>query len=415
MSTSGDLSPHAPSPNTPKKLISLIGPAFVAAVAFVDPGNVAANISAGAQYGYLLVWVLVLANVMAVLVQYQSAKLGIVTGASLPQLLGARLPRVPRLLYWAQAEIVAAATDLAEVVGGAIALNLLFDLPLIWGGIVIGLVSLLLLALQNEGKQRLFEILVIGLLLIITFGFISGLFIDPPHAGALVNGLVPKFADAQSVLLATSMLGATVMPHAIYLHSSLVNDRFSGKNVPLKRLLRASKIDVTWALLLAGAVNVCLLLVAATSLAGVPGTDTIDGAYHAIRGALGPVVATFFAVGLLASGLASTSVGAYAGSEIMKGLLHREYSLVTRRAITLAPALIVLALGVEPSWALVISQVVLSLGIPFALIPLMLCTRSRAIMGDFADSFGIQVLFSIVAALVIALNVALLIISGLGM
>ncbi|MDD7465998.1 MAG: Nramp family divalent metal transporter [Actinomycetaceae bacterium] len=409
MSTSDHLSPR-----TPHKLMSLIGPAFVAAVAFVDPGNVAANISAGAQYDYLLVWVLVLANLMAVIVQYQSAKFGIVTGTSLPQFLGGRLERTPRLLYWAQAEIVAAATDLAEVVGGAIALNLLFDLPLIWGGIVVGLVSLLLLALQSDGKQRLFETLVIGLLLIITCGFIAGLFINPPDTTEVAKGLIPHFTDAQSVLLASSMLGATVMPHAIYLHSSLVNDRFSPGKVSIRRLLHASKIDVIWALFLAGAVNVCLLLVAATSLAGVPGTDTIDGAYHAIRDALGPVIATLFAIGLLASGLASTSVGAYAGSEIMKGLLHREYSLVTRRAITLAPALVVLALGVEPSWALVISQVVLSLGIPFALIPLMLCTRNKKIMGEFADGVGIQLIFATVALLVIALNVALLVVSALG-
>ncbi|MCI5826058.1 MAG: Nramp family divalent metal transporter [Arcanobacterium sp.] len=402
-----------PSP-APKKLISLIGPAFVAAVAFVDPGNVAANISAGSRYGYLLVWVLVLANLMAVLVQYQSAKLGIVARVSLPQLLGSRLSRLPRILYWAQAEIVAAATDLAEVVGGAIALNLLFDLPLIWGGIVIGLVSLLLLALQSDGKQRLFEATVIGLLLVITCGFLAGLFVDPPQASGVLGGLVPRFADSDSVLLATSMLGATVMPHAIYLHSSLVNDRFAGGSEPTRKLLRASKIDVTWALLIAGAVNVCLLLVAATSLAGVPGTDTIAGAYHAIHHALGPVVATFFAIGLLAAGLASTSVGAYAGSEIMKGLLHREYSLVTRRAITLVPALVVLALGIEPSWALVISQVVLSLGIPLALIPLMRCTRDRTIMGEFADSLAVHILFGVVTALIILLNVALIVVGIFG-
>lgn len=403
-------------PETPPqhRLIALIGPAFVAAVAYVDPGNVAANISAGARYGYLLVWVLVLANLMSVLVQYQSAKLGIVTGQSLPQLLGKRLKKTPRLLFWAQAEIVAAATDLAEIIGGAIALYLLFDLPLIWGGIVVGLVSLLLLALQNDGKQRIFESVVIGLLLIITIGFLAGLFIDPPSGPDLLGGLVPRFTDTGSVLIAASMLGATVMPHAIYLHSSLVNDAHGDKGIPTEQLLRASRVDVSWALLLAGAVNICLLLLAATALPGVPGTETIAGAHHAIASALGPVVATLFAVGLLASGLASTSVGAYAGSEIMKGLLHRQYPLVVRRAITLVPAFVVLAIGVEPTWALVISQVVLSLGIPFAIIPLMLTTRNRELMGTYADPIPMQVLSFLVAGLIIALNLALLILTFTG-
>ncbi|MCI7550870.1 MAG: Nramp family divalent metal transporter [Arcanobacterium sp.] len=392
----------------------MIGPAFVAAVAYVDPGNVAANISAGARYGYLLVWVLVLANAMSVVVQYQSAKLGLVTGKSLPQVLGQRLSRTPRLLYWIQAELVAAATDLAEIVGGAIALNLLFDLPLIWGGIVIGLVSLLLLALQGQQKQRVFETIVIGLLLVITIGFVAGLFIDRPSASGVLGGLVPRFSDNGSVLIAASMLGATVMPHAIYLHSSLVNDHFTSASRPTKRLLRASKIEITWALLLAGAVNICLLLLAATALSGASGTDTIEGAYHAIASALGPIIATLFAIGLLASSLAATSVGAYAGSEIMQGLLHREFSLVVRRSITLVPALIVLALGVEPSWALVISQVVLSFGIPFALIPLLLCTRSTRIMGEFHDKKPVQVIGGIIAALIVALNAILIALTFFG-
>lgn len=406
---------QSPPESAPQhRLIALIGPAFVAAVAYVDPGNVAANISAGARYGYLLVWVLVLANLMSVLVQYQSAKLGIVTGQSLPQLLGKRLKKTPRLLFWAQAEIVAAATDLAEIIGGAIALYLLFDLPLIWGGIVVGLVSLLLLALQNDGKQRIFESVVIGLLLIITIGFLAGLFIDPPSGRDLLGGLVPRFTDTGSVLIAASMLGATVMPHAIYLHSSLVNDAHGDKSIPTEQLLRASRVDVSWALLLAGAVNICLLLLAATALPGVPGTETIAGAHHAIASALGQVVATLFAVGLLASGLASTSVGAYAGSEIMKGLLHRQYPLVVRRAITLVPAFVVLAIGVEPTWALVISQVVLSLGIPFAIIPLMLTTRNRELMGTYADPIPMQVLSFLVAGLIIALNLALLVLTFAG-
>ncbi|MDD7384245.1 MAG: Nramp family divalent metal transporter [Actinomycetaceae bacterium] len=388
--------------------MSLIGPAFVAAVAYVDPGNVAANITAGARYGYLLVWVLVLANLMSVVVQYQSAKLGIVTGKSLPQILGERLGSAPRLLFWAQAEIVAAATDLAEIIGGALALNLLFDLPLIWGGIVISLVSLLLLAVQNDGKQKAFELIVIVLLAVITIGFLAGLVIHLPHLNDVAHGLIPRFHGSESVLVAASMLGATVMPHAIYLHSSLVNDSYRGRKESTAQLLRASRVDVVWALLVAGLVNIGLLLLAATALPSIPGTETIQGAWIAIRNNLGSVIAVFFAVGLLTSSLASTSVGAYAGSEIMRGLLHKNFSLVTRRAITVIPALVLLALGIEPTWALVVSQVVLSLGIPCAIIPLFLCTRNRSLMGTFTDSRSTSIVCWVIAVLIIGLNVALL-------
>ena len=335
----------------------LLGPAFVAAVAYVDPGNVAANLTAGAQYGYLLVWVLVVANLMAVLVQYLSAKLGLVTGQSLPGLLGQRLPRGRRLAYWAQAELVAAATDLAEVLGGAIALHLLFGIPLLVGGVIIGAVSMLLLAVQSWHGQRPFEFVVVGLLVVITIGFVTGLFVGTVSWGQALAGVVPRFEGAQTVLLAASMLGATVMPHAIYAHSSLARDRH-GHSVPpeaLPRLLRATRWDVLLSLVLAGSVNIAMLLLAAGNLAGVPGTDSIEGAHAAITTALGPVVGIAFGVGLLASGLASTSVGCYAGSTIMGGLLHRQIPQVTRRAVTLIPALGIIAAGVEPTWALVLS------------------------------------------------------------
>lgn len=384
----------------------MLGPAFVAAVAYVDPGNVAANVTAGAHYGYLLVWVLVLSNLMAVLIQYQSAKLGIVTGASLPETLGARLPRWARIGFWVQAEIVAAATDLAEVIGGAIALTLLFGIPLLWGAVITAAVSFVLLVAQGK-RQRIFERVVIGLLIVIAFGFLAGLVISPPPLGQVASGLIPRFEGSETVLLAASMLGATVMPHAIYLHSALVNDRFGGSRRGIGVLLRASKFDVAWALLVAGLVNIGLLVLAAHSLFGVEGTDSIEGAHAAIVAGLGGAVGTIFAIGLLASGLASTSVGAYAGSEIMKGLLHVSIPLWVRRLVTIIPALVVLGFHVPPTVALVWSQAVLSLGIPFAIVPLFWATGSTSVMGKHADSRITRTVVWAVAAAVVALNIAL--------
>lgn len=380
------------------RLAWLIGPALVAGVAYLDPGNVASNMTAGAVYGYLLVWVVVLGNVMAWLIQYLSAKLGIVTGRSLPETLGGRI-RNPwaRRAYWLQAELVAMATDIAEVIGGAVALNLLFGLPLLWGGAITGTVSIVLLLIQSRRGPKTFEFVVIGLLAIIAIGFTFGVLIAPPDPAGVVAGLVPRFEGAGSVLLAASILGATIMPHAIYAHSALARDRFapSGggarparddlaelRGIPTSRLLRATRWDVTIAMVIAGTVNLCILLLAAANLAGVPGTDSLEGAYAALYAGLGPAVATLFAIGLLASGLASTSVGAYAGAEIMHGLLHIRVPLLARRLVTLIPALVILAVGIDPTLALVLSQVVLSFGIPFALIPLVALTAKREVLGE---------------------------------
>ncbi len=398
------------------RVLPLLGPAFVAAIAYVDPGNVAANLTAGARYGYLLLWVLVGANAMAVLVQYQSAKLGIVTGDSLPGVLGQRLRRRSRLAYWAQAEVVAAATDIAEVVGGAIALNLLFGLPLVVGGLIVGGVSMLLLATQNRYGQRRFETVIVGLLLVIVVGFLAGLLVGPPDPGEMLGGLVPRFAGTDSVLLAASMLGATVMPHAIYVHSALSRDRFGRVPDESARsgLLRATRWDVGAALTLAGTVNIGLLLLAAANLRGVEGTDTIEGAHAAISGALGPVVGVVFAIGLLASGLASTSVGCYAGAAVMEGLIHRRIPLLVRRAITLVPALVLLGVGADPTWTLVVSQVVLSFGIPFAVIPLVRLNRDRSLMGRHANGARLQAVLVVVVVLVVALNLALLLLLATG-
>ena len=404
-------------------IIPLLGPAFVAAVAYVDPGNVAANITAGARYGYLLVWVLVASNLAAMVVQYLSAKLGLVTGESLPSLLAGRLPTAGRIAFWAQAEIVAAATDLAEVIGGALALHLLFGVPLVWGGVIIGAVSMALLLIQGGGRQRSFENAIIALLVVITLGFLAGLVASPPDWGSVAWGMVPRFQGADSVLIAASMLGATIMPHAVYLHSSLVNDH-EGGTIPtadehhseghLKRLLRATRIDIYWALGVAGVVNTGLLLLAASALQGQQGTDTIEGAHAAIASALGPTVGTVFAVGLLASGLASTSVGAYAGSEIMNGLLHIRVPLWARRLVSLVPALAILAAGAEPTWALVVSQVALSFGIPFAIIPLVSLTRDRRVMGEHANSPVLAAAGALIAAAIVVLNLLLVYLTATG-
>lgn len=405
------------------KIIGILGPAFVAAIAYVDPGNVAANLSAGAEYGYLLLWVLVAANIMAMVVQYLSAKIGLVTGKSLTANIadwfdrrgaastrGVDRSRGWRIAYWGQAEIIAAATDIAEVIGGAIALNLLFGVPLLLGGVIVGVVSLGLLAFQGEKRQRTFEGIIVGFLVIITVGFLSGLFVTGLSVGEMVEGIVPRFRGTHTVILAASMLGATVMPHAVYLHSGLVRDRSfnPGSHTAMRHHLRATRIDVVGALFLAGTVNIAMLCLAAEALRGVEGTDSIEGAHAAVTDALGPVIGALFAVGLLASGLASTSVGCYAGDMVMRDLLKVRVPILLRRLVTMVPGLVVLGLGVDPTWALVVSQVVLSVGIPFALVPLVALTAKKTLMGRYANARVLSVIGWFFAAVIIVLNVLLI-------
>jgi manganese transport protein len=388
----------------------LLGPAFVAAIAYVDPGNVAANVSAGTQFGYLLLWVIVAANVMAGLVQYLSAKLGLVTGRSLPAAIGSRMNRPLRLTFWAQAEIVAMATDVAEVIGGAIALRILFGLPLPLGGIITGVISLLLLMIKDRRGQILFERVITGLLLVIAVGFAASFFVATPPPDAVLAGLVPRFRGTESLLLAAAILGATVMPHAVYLHSSLVLDRH-GHPEPgpsRRRLLLVTRADVVLAMAVAGTVNAAMLFVAALNLRSHGEAGSIDAAYAAIHDTLGVVIAVLFAIGLLASGLASSSVGAYAGAMIMQGLLHRSIPMLARRLVTLCPAVAILALGFDPTRSLVISQVVLSFGIPFAVLPLVRLTSNRDLMGSDANHPVTTVIGWAVAVLVSLLNVVLI-------
>ncbi|TDU91081.1 manganese transport protein [Kribbella voronezhensis] len=391
----------------------LLGPAFVAAVAYVDPGNFATNIAAGATYGYLLCWVVVGANLMAVLVQYLAAKASIATGRTLPQLCREHFRKSTSTGLWAQAELVAVATDLAEVVGGAIALNLLFGVPLLLGGAITGAVSFGLLIYQSKRGQRPFEAAIIGLLAVVLVGFVVSTIQSHPSGSGIVGGLVPRLDGTQSLVLAAGMLGATVMPHAIWLHGALVTDRHwksirsaSGR----QRVLRATRLDVAVAMALAGAVNLAMVVVAAAALKG-SGADSLDAAHTAIGDRIGSLPALLFALALLASGFASSSVGTYAGSVILDGFWQRHVPLAARRLGTLLPALIILAIGIDPSRALVVSQVVLSFGIPCALWPLVRLTASRRVMGDLVNRWPTTLTACLVATAVTALNVVLIVLT----
>jgi manganese transport protein len=391
----------------------LLGPAFVAAVAYVDPGNFATNIAAGATYGYLLCWVVVGANLMAVLVQYLAAKASIATGRTLPQLCRDHFKRSTSTGLWAQAELVAVATDLAEVVGGAIALNLLFQIPLLLGGVITGAVSFGLLIYQSKRGQRPFEAAIIGLLAVVLVGFVVSTVQSHPSGSGIVGGLVPRLDGTQSLVLAAGMLGATVMPHAIWLHGALVTDRHwksirsaTGK----QRVLRATRVDVAVAMALAGAVNLAMVVVAAAALKGT-GADSLDAAHAAIGDRIGSLPALLFALALLASGFASSSVGTYAGSVILEGFWQRHVPLAARRLVTLLPALIILAIGIDPSRALVVSQVVLSFGIPCALWPLVRLTASKRVMGPLVNRWPTTLTACLVATAVTALNVVLIVLT----
>ena len=389
----------------------MLGPAFVAAVAYVDPGNFATNISGGAEFGYLLLWVIVAANLLAMLIQNLSGKMGIATGHNLPELCRIHFPRQVTWGLWVQAELVAMATDLAEFVGAAIALNLLFGVPLFEAGIITAIVSFAVLGLQRRGHRR-FELVIVGMLGVVLLGFLYDTLRIGFDAGDAAKGLVPGFEGTDSVLLATGILGATVMPHVIYLHSALTQRRIVTTTTEEKRrLLRFQRVDVTIAMGLAGLANMAMLIVAASLFHtnGLTNVDTIEEAHKGFETLVGPGAALAFALALLASGLASSSVGTLAGQVVMQGFINRTIPMVLRRLVTMLPALVVLAIGVNPTEALVLSQVVLSFGIPFALVPLLLLTRRRDIMGGLVNRRVTTVAASIAAALIIALNLFLLV------
>jgi manganese transport protein len=388
-----------------------LGPAFIAAVAYIDPGNFATNIAGGAKFGYLLLWVVLGANLIAMVVQTQSAKLGIATGKNLAEACRDTFSRRTSIGLWLQAEIVAAACDVAEVVGAALGLNLLFGIPLFPAGLLAGAGAFAILGLQQRGFRRL-EAVIVGMVGVVVLAFAFEIFNSNADGGEVAKHLfTPGFAGTESILLATGIIGATVMPHVIYLHSALTQRRIVGRNPQERRqILRFEKIDVVIAMALAGAVNLSMMIMAAGLFhnSGLVGIDSIDGAYDGLKSLVSPGAATVFGIALLASGFASSSVGTMAGQVVMQGFIRRRIPIFVRRAITLAPALIVLAIGLDPTDALVGSQVVLSFGIPFALVPLVMLARRRELMGSLTNPPWLTVLVSVLSALIISLNVFLL-------
>ena len=395
------------------RLLPFLGPAFIASIAYMDPGNFATNLQAGADYGYLLVWVVVASNLMAMLIQTLSAKLGIATGMSLPRAIRERFPRPVTWALWVIAELVAMATDLAEFLGAAIALNLLFGMPLMTAGIVTGIATFAILALQRYGFRPLEA--AIGVFVGIIAGcYIVETILGKPDFGAAGQSILnPRFEGTGSVLLAAGILGATVMPHAIYLHSALTQNRIAAWTPEQRRkLFRFELLDILIAMGIAGLINASMLMMAAATFwetgIGARTDDLISEAYLTLTPLLGGAASLVFALSLLASGLSSSAVGTMAGQVIMEGFLDWHMPVWLRRLITMLPALVVIALGVNPTWALVISQVVLSFGIPFALVPLVMFTRDRGLMGDLANRRLTTVAAFAVAAVIIALNVFLL-------
>jgi manganese transport protein len=397
-------------------LVALLGPAFVAAVAYVDPGNFATNFTAGAQYGYRLAWVVVLANLMAMLVQYLSAKVGVVTGKDLPELCRDHFPRPVTYGLWVQAEVVAMATDLAEFVGAAIGLNLLFGLPLLPAGLITAVVAFGILALEQRGYRR-FELAIAALLGLVLLGFVYDLIAARASPADLTAGLVPWVGGGDAPLLVAGIIGATVMPHVVYLHSALTKSRVScADDAERRTLLRFQRLDVLIALGAAGLINLSMLLVAASvaSRTGTLETGSLAAAHSSLGQIIGGGAALAFAVALLASGLSSASVGTYAGQVVMQGFIRRRIPVFLRRALTMLPALVVLGAGLPPTTCLVISQVVLSFGIPFTLVPLALLTRRADIMGPLVNRRVTTAAAAAIATLIIALNAYLLMVTFTG-
>ncbi len=390
--------------------LSMLGPAFVAAIAYVDPGNFATNIQGGARFGYLLLWVVLVANLMAMLVQYLSAKLGIVTEHSLPALFRAQYPRSLSWGMWVQAEVMAMATDVAEFVGAALGLNLLFGVPLLPAALMTGVIAFAILGLQSRGYRR-FELAITALLGIIFLGFLYETLRIGPSARESLGGLVPHLAGSDSLYLAVGIIGATVMPHVIYLHSALTNGRVPVRNERERsRVLRFARTDVIVALGLAGIVNMAMLAVAAKlfHFGGDTGVSTIEQAHSGFATMVGGGAALAFSVALLASGASSSSVGTYAGQVVMQGFVGFKIPIFVRRLVTMIPAIVVLAIGIGPTDVLVLSQVVLSFGIPFALIPLVLLTRRKDVMGEHVNRRLTTVAALGLISVITALNVFLI-------
>jgi manganese transport protein len=394
-----------------RRLWPFLGPAFIACVAYIDPGNFATNIQGGAQFGYMLLWVVVASNLMAMLVQALSAKLGIATGMNLAEMCREQFPRGIVWAMWVLMEVVAMATDLAEFLGAALGFNLLFGMPLFTAGLLTGATTFAILALERRGFRPL-EAVISGMVGVIAISYVIETILDRPDWGKIAfHAVVPQFGGTESVLLATGILGATVMPHVVFLHSALTQGRIVTRDpVHLRRLFRFECIDVTLAMGLAGLVNGAMLIMAAATFfdKGLTTVGTIEEAHKTLAPLLGPASSWVFAISLLASGLSSSTVGTMSGQVIMQGFLRRQIPIWLRRLVTMLPALVVIGIGLEPTRTLVISQVVLSFGLPFALGPLILFTVRSDLMGVLVNRRSTTVVASLVTLLIIGLNIFLL-------
>ncbi|WP_245368439.1 Nramp family divalent metal transporter [Paenibacillus silagei] len=394
-----------------KRLLPFLGPAFIASVAYLDPGNFATNITAGSKYGYLLLWVIFASNLMAVLIQSLSAKLGIATGKNLPEVAREKFPKGVSIFLWIQSELVIIATDLAEFIGAALGLYLLFGIPMLPAALITAVGSFAILELQRRGYRTL-EAGIAGMVMIVVLAFAFQVIMAKPDAGSVVAGMfTPRFEGVDSVLLAAGILGATVMPHAIYLHSSLTQSRIVGIDErEKKQIFRLEFIDILIAMLIAGAVNMAMVIVAAALFFknGLVVQD-LDVAFEQFRNLAGPVTAVSFGLGLLIAGLSSSSVGTMAGDVVMQGFINKKINLYLRRAITIIPPLAIIAMGINATSALVMSQVVLSFGIAFALIPLVIFTSDRQLMKGLVNHRITTILGWMISALVVALNLFLVV------
>lgn len=393
------------------RVLPFLGPAFVASVAYIDPGNFATNIQGGAEFGYMLLWVIVASNLTAMLVQALSAKLGIATGRNLAEMCRDQFPRPVVWGMWVIGELVAMATDLAEFLGAALGFYLLLHIPLLLAAVLTGIVTFVILALERHGFRPV-EAVITGFVGVIAVSYVIETILDRPDWVEVgLNAVMPRFAGTESVLLATGILGATVMPHVVFLHSALTQHRIVPKDeAQARRLFRFEVMDVAIAMGLAGAVNAAMLIMAASTFyaRGLTHIASIEEAYRTLAPLLGSASSTVFAISLLASGLSSSTVGTMAGQVIMQGFLHRQIPIWLRRLVTMAPAIVVIGVGLDPTRTLVISQVMLSFGLPFALIPLVLFTSRRDLMGMLVNHWGTTILAATLTAIIVALNIFLL-------
>ncbi|AYV67596.1 MULTISPECIES: Nramp family divalent metal transporter [Niallia] len=394
-----------------KRILPFLGPAFIAAIAYIDPGNFATNIAAGSKYGYLLLWVILFSNIMALIIQSLSAKLGIATGKNLAEVAREEFPKPVSIGLWIQGELVIMATDLAEFIGAALGIYLLFGIPLLEASLIAAVGSFAILELQRRGYRSL-EAGITGMLFIVVLSFIVQMFFAKPDVPSLLHGLfTPQFDGLDSVILAAGILGATVMPHAIYLHSALTQNRIVGEtDKEKKQIFRFEFIDILIAMLIAGFINGAMLIVS-SALFHKNGlfVEDLDVAFNYFGQLVNPISATLFGLGLLIAGLSSSSVGTMSGDVIMQGFIHFRIPLYVRRFITMVPPIAVIALGINPTTALVISQVILSFGIGFALIPLIMFTSSKRIMGNLVNTKWITVISWVMAILIVALNIFILV------